>query len=437
MRISQQSFAERRQKLMAQMSAGSVAIIPSAREIARNRDVDYPFRQDSDFYYLTGFNEPDAVLVLVPGRTEGVVVMFCRDRDPEMEIWNGYRAGPEGVCNQYGADQAYAIDEIDQQMPKLLQGCIRLYYSIGTDEKLDNQVRGWLNDIRAQARMGAVAPGEMVMLDHLLHEMRLFKAEDEAEMMREAGRISAEAHVRAMQACKPGMTEYQLEAEITHHFAANGCRQPAYSSIVGGGDNACVLHYTENWDELHSGDLVLIDAGCELDYYAGDITRTFPVSGKFSPEQRAVYELVLKAQQACIDALQPGVPWNRIHDLSVEVLTEGLIELGFLKGERDELIESGAYRAFYMHRIGHWLGMDVHDVGDYKIAGDWRPLEPGMVMTVEPGIYISPQNEQVDEKWRGIGVRIEDDVLITATGSDVLSSGVPKSVAEIEALMGS
>ena len=435
MRISQNSFKLRRQLLMAQMSSDSVAIIPSAREVTRNRDVEYPFRQDSDFYYLTGFNEPDAVLVLIPGRADGEVILFCRDRDPEMEIWNGYRAGPEGACNQYGADQAWPIGEIDERMPKLLQGCHRLYYSIGTDEQLDNQVRNWLNGIRAQARTGAVAPGEMVMLDHMLHEMRLFKADDEAELMREAGRISAAAHVRAMQACKPGLTEYQLEAEISHHFAVNGCRQPAYSSIVGGGDNACVLHYTENWDELHAGDLVLIDAGCELDYYAGDITRTFPVSGKFSPEQKAIYELVLKAQQACIDALKPGVPWNSIHDLSVEILTEGLLELGLLQGEKDDLIESGAYRAFYMHRIGHWLGMDVHDVGDYKTDGDWRPLKPGMVMTVEPGIYISPQNEAVEERWRGIGVRIEDDLLITEAGSENLTAGVPKAVAEIEALM--
>ncbi|WP_299197318.1 Xaa-Pro aminopeptidase [uncultured Amphritea sp.] len=435
MQISQSGFAARRQQLMDKMSPESVAIIPSAGEVPRNRDVEYPFRQDSDFYYLTGFNEPDALLLLMPGRSEGQVVIFCRDRDPEMEIWNGYRAGPEGVCKQYGADQAYPIAELDEQMAELLQGKTRLYYSMGTNETLDGQVRHWLNSIRKKARLGAVAPGEMVMLDHLLHEMRLFKSAEEVELMRAAGRISAEAHVRAMQACKPGLIEYQLEAEISHHFAMNGCRLPAYSSIVGGGDNACVLHYTENRDALKSGDLVLIDAGCELDYYAGDITRTFPVSGKFSPEQQAIYELVLKSQLACIEAIRPGAPWISIHDLSVKILTQGLIDLGLLKGDLEGLIESGAYKVFYMHRIGHWLGMDVHDVGDYKINGDWRPLEPGMVMTVEPGIYISPQNEHVDEKWRGIGIRIEDDVLVTESGYEILSAGVPKSVAEIEQLM--
>ncbi|MEH6575587.1 MAG: Xaa-Pro aminopeptidase [Amphritea sp.] len=435
MKISQQMFAERRRKLMAQMSVNSVAIIPSANLQTRNSDVEYAFRQDSDFYYLTGFDEPDAVLVLIPGRAEGEVSFFCRGRDPEMEIWHGYRAGPEGVLTQCGADQAYPVDEIDSRMQALLQGCERLYYSIGTNEKLDQQVRGWLNGIRAQARQGAIAPSELVMLDHMLHEMRLFKDADEVAVMREAGRISAAAHRRAMQACKPGLTEYQLEAEITHHFAVNGCRQAAYPSIVGGGENACVLHYIENWDQLRDGDLVLIDAGCELDYYASDITRTFPVSGRFSDPQKALYELVLNAQKACIEAIRPGVLWNDIHDISVQVLVSGLIELGLLEGELADLIESGAYRDFYMHRVGHWLGMDVHDVGDYKIDGEWRPLQPGMVMTVEPGLYISPQNENVDACWRGIGIRIEDDVLITETGYEVLSDGAPKSVADIEALM--
>jgi len=435
LKISQKTFAQRRSDLMAQMSVNSVAIIPSATEVTRNRDVEYPFRQDSDFYYLTGFDEPDAVLVLVPGRDEGQVLMFCRDRDPEMEIWNGYRAGPEGACNQYGADQAWPIAEIDERMQALMKGCERLYYSIGTNEKLDQQVRGWLNGIRSQARQGAVAPGEMVMLDHMLHEMRLIKDAEEIEIMRAAGRISAEAHVRAMQCCQPGMAEYQLEAEISYQFASNGCRLPAYSSIVGGGDNACVLHYTENRDLLQEGDLVLIDAGCELDYYAGDITRTFPVSGHFNTQQKALYELVLESQLACIEAIKPGVLWNDIHELSVAVLVKGLVELGLLQGEPADLIESGAYRRFYMHRVGHWLGMDVHDVGDYKIDGEWRPLQPGMVMTVEPGLYISPQDETVDECWRGIGIRIEDDVLITEQGYEVLSAAVPKTVAEIEQLM--
>ncbi len=435
LRITQSAFAERRRKLMAQMSANSAAIIPAAKLVARNSDVDYPFRQDSNFYYLTGFDEPEALLVLIPGRADGAVVFFCRDRDPTMEVWYGYRAGPEGVCQNFGADQAYAIGEIDEQMQALLNGIDRLYYAFGTDSQLDQQVQGWLSGIRAQARQGAEAPEELVLLDPLLHAMRLIKDADEAAVMREAGRISAAAHVRAMQACQPGLTEYQLEAELTHQFAINGCRQAAYPSIVGSGNNACVLHYVENRDVLKAGDLVLIDAGCELDYYASDITRTFPVSGTFSAEQAALYELVLKAQQVCIDAIQPGVLWHTIHDLSVQVLVEGLVELGLLDGEPGALIESGAYREFYMHRAGHWLGMDVHDVGAYKIDGAWRPLEPGMVLTVEPGLYVAPDNERVEPRWRGIGIRIEDDVLVTEQGYEVLSAGVPKTVAEIEAVM--
>lgn len=433
--LDQTVFADRRARLMAQMQPKSIAIVPSAQMWPRNRDVDYAFRQDSDFYYLTGFDEPNAVLVMIPGREEGEVVVFCQDRDPEMEIWHGYRAGPEGVKTNYGADQAHPIDLIDQQMPMLLNGCDRIYFAIGCDEGLDAQVRGWLNAIRAQARQGAVPPTEMVMLDHLLHEMRLFKSPEEADLMRQAGEISAQAHVRAMQQCHPGMTEYQLEAEITHHFAVNRCRQAAYPSIVGGGDNACVLHYTDNAEVLNDGDLVLIDAGCELDYYAGDITRTFPVNGVFSAEQKALYQLVLDAQEACIDMVRPGTPWNAIHDRSVELITAGLVELGLLQGDVETLIEDEAYREFYMHRIGHWLGMDVHDVGDYKVSGDWRPLEPGMVMTVEPGIYVSPFNDKVEERWRGIGIRIEDDVLVTEQGCEVLTASVPKTIEEIEALM--
>lgn len=433
--LAQTVFSERRARLMAQMQPHSIAIVPSAQLAPRNRDVDYAFRQDSDFYYLTGFDEPDAVLVLIPGREAGECVVFCQDRDPEMEIWHGYRAGPEGLKSEYGADQAHPIGLIDDQMPGLLDGCDRIYYAIGCDDALDAQVRGWLNAIRAQARQGAVPPTEMVMLDHLLHEMRLFKSSAEADLMRQAGEISAQGHVRAMQVCKPGMTEYQLEAEITHHFAMNRCRQAAYPSIVGGGDNACVLHYTENADALNDGDLVLIDAGCELDYYAGDITRTFPVNGTFSAEQKALYQLVLDAQEACIELVRPGTLWNDIHDRSVELITEGLVGLGLLQGDVEELIEQGAYREFYMHRIGHWLGMDVHDVGDYKVDGQWRLLEPGMVMTVEPGIYVSPFNDKVEERWRGIGIRIEDDVLVTEGGCEVLTAAVPKQVAEIESLM--
>ncbi|MGH1460498.1 MAG: Xaa-Pro aminopeptidase [Neptuniibacter sp.] len=435
MKISQERIQQRRNQLMSQMAPDSIAIIPSSQMITRNNDAEYPFRQNSDFYYLTGFNEPDSVLVLLPGREKGETVLFCRNRDRLMEIWNGYRAGPEGAVRDYGVDEAHTIGEVDDVVPQLLDGKSRIYYSIGQDETLDQQVRHWLNLIRSKARQGAVPPSELVMLDHPLHEMRLFKDDEEIELMRRAGEISAQGHVRAMQICKPDVMEYQLEAEILHCFAINGCRQPAYSTIVGGGENACILHYIENNDALKDGDLVLIDAGCELDCYAGDITRTFPVNGQFSPEQKAIYELVLKAQKACIELVKPGVLWNAVHDESVRILTEGLIELGLLTGTLDAEIAAGGYRDFYMHRIGHWLGMDVHDVGDYKIDGEWRPLEPGMVMTIEPGIYVAMDNEKVDARWRGIGVRIEDDVLITGTGCEVLTSSVPKEVEEIEQLM--
>jgi Xaa-Pro aminopeptidase len=435
MKISLDQFTARRAQLLEKMPPGSIAIIPAATMKQRNSDVEYAFRQDSSFYYLTGFNEPDAVLLLMPGRLAGESVMFCRNRDKLMEIWNGYRAGPEGVVDRYGIDEAHPIEEIDDLLPALLNGMSRIYYAIGKNDEFDRQIKHWLGAVRAQARQGAVAPSELVVLDQLLNEMRLIKSDAEQDMMRAAGDISAQGHVKAMQCCKPGMMEYQLEAEILHHFAMNGCRQPAYSTIVGGGANACVLHYIENDQALQDGDLVLIDAGCELDHYAGDITRTFPVNGCFNPEQKAIYQLVLKAQKACIALAKPGVLWDEVHQESIKVLTQGLIDLGLLKGSLDEQIDAGGYRDFYMHRIGHWLGMDVHDVGDYKVDGEWRPLQPGMVMTVEPGLYIAIDNQNVDECWRGIGVRIEDDVLITDDGCEILTASVPKEVDEIEALM--
>lgn len=437
MGIEQDQFYARRKALMEKMPAGSIAIIPASKMQQRNNDVEYPFRQDSNFFYLTGFNEPEAVLVLNPGSGNPQSVMFCRERDRLMEIWNGYRAGPEGVVADYGIDEAHSINEIDDILPALLNGADRIYYAIGKDEALDQQVRHWLSLVRSKVRQGAVAPSELVLLDHLLHEMRLIKSPEEQGLMRKAGQLSAEGHIKAMKLCKPGVMEYQLEAEILHHFAMNGARQPAYSTIVGGGANACVLHYIENSEALNDGDLVLIDAGCELEHYAGDITRTFPVNGCFSPEQRAVYELVLKAQKACIEMSKPGVLWDSVHEKSIEVLTQGLIELGLLKGTLNDEIAAGNYRNFYMHRIGHWLGMDVHDVGDYKVNGEWRPLEPGMVMTVEPGIYIAPDNTDVEERWRGIGIRIEDDVLITDEGCEILTAAVPKEIEDIEALMAS
>ncbi|UZJ43951.1 Xaa-Pro aminopeptidase [Marinimicrobium sp. C6131] len=435
MKITRQEFARRRKALMEVMEPNSIAIVPSAPERQRSRDTEYPYRQDSDLHYLSGFPEPGAVLALIPGREHGEFVLFCRDRDPDREIWDGYRAGPEGACRDYGADDAFPIDDIDDILPGLLEGRERVYYAMGKDREFDRQVMDWVNSIRAKVRSGATPPGEFLDLNHFLHDLRLIKSAAELRLMRHAGEISARAHTRAMQYCQPGVMEYQLEAEILHEFAMAGARFPAYSSIVGGGKNGCILHYIENSAALRNGDLVLIDAGCEYETYAADITRTFPVNGTFSPEQRALYDWVLKAQRAAIAEIRPGNHWNRPHEVSVQVLTEGLVELGLLQGEVDELIANEAYRDFYMHRVGHWLGLDVHDVGDYKIDGQWRLLEPGMVMTVEPGLYVAPDNERVARKWRGIGIRIEDDVVVTREGCEVLTDGVPKDPDAIEALM--
>lgn len=435
MKISRQEHARRRKQLMEQMDPNSIAIVPSAHEHIRNRDCEYPFRQDSDFFYLTGFSEPEAVLVLLPKRKHGQYVLFCRDRDKSMELWNGYRAGPEGACENYGADDAFPISDIDDILPGLIEGRDRVYYAMGRHAEFDRNVMEWVNVIRSKLRSGAHPPGEFLDLDHLLHDQRLFKSAAEIRVMRKAGKISAGAHVRAMKYCKPGINEYHLEAEILHEFAMNGARAPAYSTIVGSGKNGCILHYLDNSDTIKDGDLVLIDAGCELEHYAADITRTFPSNGKFTVEQKALYEVVLKSQLAAIKTIKPGGHWNESHDATVKVITKGLIELGLLKGTLKTLIDSQAYTDFYMHRAGHWIGMDVHDVGDYRVGNQWRVLEPGMVMTVEPGIYISPDNKKVAKKWRGIGIRIEDDVVVTKDGCEVLTKDVPKTVSEIEALM--
>ena len=421
---------------MALMEPNSIAIIPSAREQVRSRDTEYPFRQDSDFYYLCGFTEPNAVLALIPGRRHGQFVMFCRERDPAMELWHGFRSGPEGACEKHGADDAFPIGDIDDILPGLIEGRERVYYSMGRSADFDRQIMSWVNSIRSKESSGAVPPGEFTDLDHMLHELRLFKSAAELRLMRRAGEITARAHQRAMRGCRPGLYEYQLEAELQHEFATSGARHPAYPSIVGSGDNACVMHYVENASKMRDGDLVLIDAGCELEYYAADVTRTFPVNGRFSREQRALYELVLRAQLAAIAEIKPGNHWNQPHDASVRVITEGLVALGLLKGRVPGLIKREAYRPYYMHRVGHWLGLDVHDVGDYRLGEEWRVLEPGMVMTVEPGIYVAPQNSKVAKKWRGIGIRIEDDVVVTEQGCEVVSAGVPKTIEEIEALMG-
>lgn len=433
--ISRSEFARRRRNLMHLMEPNSIAIVPAAREQVRSRDTHFPFRQDSDFYYLSGFAEPDAVLVLIPGRRHGQYVMFCRERDPQVELWHGYRAGPEGVCERFGADDAFPIGDIDDILPGLIEGRDRVYYSMGRSAEFDRQIMGWVNTIRAKESSGAVPPGEFTDLDHLLHEQRLFKSAAELRLLRRAGEISAAAHLAAMQACRPGLYEYELEAELQYAFARGGAPCAAYPSIVGGGANGCVLHYTQNSARLREGDLVLVDAGCELDGYASDVTRTFPVSGRFSAPQRALYEVVLRAQRAALEAITPGNHWNDPHAASVRVITEGLVELGLLRGRVGNLVRRGTYREFYMHRAGHWLGLDVHDVGDYRVGGDWRVLEPGMVMTVEPGIYVAPGNTRVAKKWRGIGIRIEDDVAVTETGCAVLSEGAPRSVEEVEAAM--
>ncbi|HEC15358.1 MAG TPA: Xaa-Pro aminopeptidase [Sedimenticola sp.] len=429
-------FKRRRRQLMRMMGPDSIAILPSAPVATRNRDVEYPYRPDSDFYYLTGFPEPEAVAVLIPGRKQAEYVLFCRERDKKKEMWDGARAGQAGACDVYGADDSFPIGDLGDILPRMLEQRERVFYAMGCNADLDRQLGEWVNHLRNESRSGLHGPLEFVALDHYLHDMRLYKSRSEIKAMRTAARISAKAHRRAMQVCRPGMMEYQLEAEITHECARHGARSQAYPAIVGGGGNACVLHYIDNDNELRDGDMVLIDAGCEYDYYASDITRTFPVNGIFSGPQRELYELVLAAQEAAIKKLKPGNHWDDPHQAAVKVITKGLVELGILKGSVPKLIRDKAYNKYYVHRTGHWLGMDVHDVGDYKIDGEWRLLEPGMVMTVEPGLYIPKGTRGVPAKWRNMGIRIEDDLLVTKDGHDVLTKDAPKTVAEIEAVMG-
>jgi len=417
------------------MEPNSIALLAAAPPRVRNSDAEYLYRQNSDFHYLTGFTEEKALLALIPGRKQGEVVLFCQQKDKAKELWHGTLMGPDVARKELEIDDAFPVDDIDDILLGLIEGRDRVYYSMGKDDRFDNQVMNWLKVIRSKAKIGAHPPGEFLMLDHLLHELRLIKSTNEIKLMQQAAKISAEGHKRAMAYCRPGIREYELEAELLHAFTRNGSRAPAYTSIVATGDNACILHYIENDSEVKAGDLVLIDAGCEYGHYASDITRTFPANGKFSPEQKAIYNIVLKAQLAAIEAIRPGVPWDEPHNISVKIITQGLVRLGIMNGRPSQLIKSEAYKDFYMHRIGHWIGMDVHDVGDYKIDDDWRLLEPGMVTTVEPGIYISPSNKKVPKKWRGIGVRIEDDVLITRNGNKVLSAGIPKTIQEIESFM--
>ncbi len=433
--MKQAEFKRRRKQLMAQIGKNNIAIISSASMRPRNRDVDYPFRQDSDFYYLTGFNEPEALAVFIPERKEGEYILFCREFDEKKALWEGAHAGLEGATDDYGADDSFPITDVADILPGLLENKSKVYYPMGRDSELDHNLLEWLMHIRAQSRTGVTAPGELVSLEHILHEMRLLKSAAEIQLMKRAADVSAKGHVRAMQICQPGLFEYQLESELIYSFMQQGLRAVAYPSIVAGGKNACVLHYTENDAKLKRGDLLLIDAGAECDHYAADITRTFPVSGRFSPAQKQLYQLVLDAQLAAIEQIKPGLPWNLAHETAVKVITTGLVELGLLKGRIPKLIKDEKYKQFFMHRIGHWLGMDVHDVSDYKIEGEWRALEPGMVLTIEPGLYIPVNCKTVDKKWQGIGIRIEDDVLVTKNGYEVLTNGVPKTIAEIESIM--
>ena len=433
MPLPRQEFDRRRQRLMEHMSDNSIAIVPAAPMTVRNSDVEHPYRQDSDFYYLSGFNEANAVVVLVPGREHGEYVLFCEEKDPAREIWEGRRVGPDAAPQQLGCDDAFPIADIDDILPGLLEGKDRIYACLGVSPEFDQQLMQWVKRIKHLAR-GSGAPHEFSALDHLLHELRLIKSSAEIDLMAQAGEITARAHTRAMQRVRPGLKEYQLEAELMHTFMDAGASW-AYPSIVGAGDNACVLHYTANNADIADGDLVLIDAGCELEYYAADVTRTFPANGRFTEPQRTLYDLVLAAQYVAIEQVKPGNHWDQPHQAAVQVLAQGLLDLGLLQGELDEVREQQSYSRFCMHKTGHWIGMDVHDVGDYRIDGEWRVLEPGMVLTIEPGLYIAPDDDSVDPQWRGIGIRIEDDIAVTASGHRNLTAAVVKEADDIERLI--
>jgi Xaa-Pro aminopeptidase len=426
-------YRGRRQRLAARMGRG-VAVLSTAPERVRNRDAHYHYRFDSYFYYLSGFAEPEAVLVVVAA-DDVKSLLFCRDKHEEREIWDGFRYGPQAAREAFAFDEAHSIASLDEMMPKLLADQPAMFCDVGENSEWDARLIKWLNAVRAQVRTGIAAPAELRDMRTLLDEMRLTKDAHELDVMRRAARISANAHRRAMRHTRPGLHEYQVEAELLHEFRSHGAQAPAYTPIVAGGANACVLHYVANDAELRDGELLLIDAGCELDGYASDITRTFPINGRFSPAQRDVYALVLDAQAAAIAKVAPGNAWQDPHDAAVRVLVQGFVDLGLLEGSIDGLIESGDFRRFYMHRTGHWLGMDVHDCGDYKREGRWRTLAPGMVLTVEPGCYIRP-GEGVPEQFWNIGVRIEDDAAVTADGCDIITSHAPKTIADIEALMG-
>ena len=425
-------YIKRRRHLQNKMRRG-IAIIPTAPEVTRNADAHYDYRHDSNFYYLTNFSEPDAVLLLLAGESPQSI-LFCREKNLEREIWDGFRYGPEAAREKFGFDSAYPIGQLDEKIVELMSNQSVLYYPVGADSAQDTRIIKSREAVKAKARTGVRAPGEIRDVRELLNEMRLIKDRHEIGIMRAAAKISCAAHRRAMQSTRPSKFEYEIEAELLYEFCRHGARHPAYTSIVAGGSNACTLHYVGNSARLNDGDLLLIDAGCELDGYAADITRTFPVNGRFSPAQKDVYEIVLAAQAAAISAALPGNTWNMPHDAAVRVLAQGFIDLKLCHGSLESVLETESYKQFYMHRTGHWLGMDVHDVGEYKLGDQWRPLQPGMTLTVEPGCYIRPADNIPPELWN-IGIRIEDDVLITKQGNEVLTQAAPKTVNEIEELM--
>ena len=432
--IDRKEYARRRKQLMRIIGDDAICIVPAAPERLRNNDSHYPYRQDSDFQYLTGFGEPEAVLALIPGREHGEAILFCRERDRDREAWDGARIGTEGAVADLAMDDAFPFQDIDDILPGMIEGRSRVYYHFGRDAEFDVKVIGWVNRVREQIGRGARAPHEFVALGHILHDLRLYKTRDELRVMRRAAKIAAEAHVRAMRATQPGMNEHEIEAEIQHTIRKHGA-VASYEPIVGGGRNACVLHYRANNALLNDGDLLLIDAGAEVDCYASDVTRTFPVNGKFSAAQRALYDIVLAAQRAAIDEVRAGRPFIAFHEAAVRVIAAGLIKLGLLKGSLEKNLKDLGYKRFYMHKTGHWLGLDVHDVGDYRVDGEYRELEPGMVVTVEPGIYIAADDKSVPARYRGIGIRIEDDVVVTRNEPEIITAGVPNDPDEIEALM--
>ena len=432
--IKQKEYSRRRRQLMRMAGEDSIIILLAAPARIRNNDAYYPYRQDSDFLYLTGFREHDAMLVMIPEGKEGQCMLFCRSRDPEREMWDGAMVGLDAAVSEYGMNQAFDFSEVEKRLPDLLHDRERIYYDLGRSPMFDQRLIGWLNEFRGKARKTFHAPEEIHALDHMLHDMRVYKSREELSAMRRSAKVAIEAHECAMKLCSPGLNEADIHAELLHTFTRHHC-EPSYLPIVGGGANGCVLHYIANRDPLNDGDMLLIDAGAEFDGYASDITRTFPINGKFSPEQRDLYEVVLAAQAAAFEQAYAGKQWQDMHDAAVRVATEGMISLGILEHSLEEELETKGYKHFYVHNTGHWLGLDVHDVGEYTIDGHSRELEPGMVMTVEPGIYIHPQESSVSKCWRGVGIRIEDNIAITRDEPLILTDDLVRTPDDIEALM--